>query len=446
MLCEKSLIVRSATQEVWLSPRNAKRERHPQQAGWPAIAAGGNTLILAPTGTGKTLAAFLWELNALITRRPRASARRTRSISSTSRRSRRSTTTSSATSSARSRSCASASTRAGEKFPEIRVAVRTGDTPASARARMLRKTPHILITTPESLHILLTSRARTRHVQRAARRDRRRDPRRRRHEARRAPRAHARAPRAPRRSPAAAHRPLRHATSARGDRALPRRQCARRARDRRLRAREEDGDGDPRLPSPTSRTSTGRSGPSVGPLVLDRIRAARTTLVFVNNRAQAEKIAARVNTLAGEEIAQPYHGSLSRERRLMLEQRLKAGDAARARHHELPRAGHRHRLRRPRDPAPEPEARRGRAAARRTRRTHARRREPRRLRPDLPRRRDRADRDRPRDARRRRRADARRAQRARRARAGHRRRGVGATSGRAPSCSSSYGRRIRTRR
>ena len=46
---------------------------------------------------------------------------------------------------------------AGESFPEIRVAVRTGDTPASARARMLRKTPHILITTPESLHILLTS-------------------------------------------------------------------------------------------------------------------------------------------------------------------------------------------------------------------------------------------------------------------------------------------------
>src|SRR5829696_107189 len=48
-------------------------------------------------------------------------------------------------------------TDAGELFPEIRVAVRTGDTPASARARMLRKAPHILITTPESLHIMLTS-------------------------------------------------------------------------------------------------------------------------------------------------------------------------------------------------------------------------------------------------------------------------------------------------
>ena len=59
---------------------------------------------------------------------------------------------------------------------------------------------------------------------------------------------------------------------------------------------------------------------------LDHIRDARTTLVFVNNRAQAEKIAARINTLAGEEIAQPYHGSLSRERRFMLEERLKAGE------------------------------------------------------------------------------------------------------------------------
>src|SRR5258708_16634518 len=65
---------------------------------------------------------------------------------------------------------------------------------------------------------------------------------------------------------------------------------------------------------------------SVVPLVLQRIRSARTTLVFVNNRAQSEKIAAKVNALAKEELALPYHGSLSRERRLMLEERLKAGE------------------------------------------------------------------------------------------------------------------------
>src|SRR5690606_26100378 len=65
---------------------------------------------------------------------------------------------------------------------------------------------------------------------------------------------------------------------------------------------------------------------SVAPLVLSRIRGARTTLVFVNNRGQAERMAARVNLLAGEEIALPYHGSLSRERRFLLEERLKAGE------------------------------------------------------------------------------------------------------------------------
>src|SRR5207247_8016224 len=61
------------------------------------------------------------------------------------------------------------------------------------------------------------------------------------------------------------------------------------------------------------------------PLVLKRVRENRTTIVFVNNRAQAEKMAARVNALAEEEIALPYHGSLSRERRLSLERALKAG-------------------------------------------------------------------------------------------------------------------------
>jgi len=65
--------------------------------------------------------------------------------------------------------------------------------------------------------------------------------------------------------------------------------------------------------------------PSVAPLVLRHVRDARTTLVFVNNRAQAEKMAARLNALAESEIAQPYHGSLSRERRFILEERLKAG-------------------------------------------------------------------------------------------------------------------------
>src|SRR5918993_171295 len=128
----------------------------PQEQGWPAIASGENALILAPTGTGKTLAAFLWELNALVTdglERPLANAVHLLYVSPLK-------ALNNDVQRNLERPLAELAARfeaAGERFPELRVAVRTGDTPASARARMLRKTPHVLITTPESLHILLTS-------------------------------------------------------------------------------------------------------------------------------------------------------------------------------------------------------------------------------------------------------------------------------------------------
>src|SRR5262245_60142494 len=127
-----------------------------QREGWPAIGAGRHTLILAPTGSGKTLAAFLACLDGLWRQDPLPRGVQVLYISPLK-----------ALNNDIYRNLQApldgvveTARRLGLKLPAIEVAVRTGDTPAAERQKLVRHPPHVLITTPESLHLLLTSRAR----------------------------------------------------------------------------------------------------------------------------------------------------------------------------------------------------------------------------------------------------------------------------------------------
>ena len=141
-----------------------------QEGAWEAISQGENALVVAPTGSGKTLAAFLWSLNSLVERDGQqalpvggeAGAKQSThggvrvlyisplkalgvDVENNLR--------------APLNGIARVAQRMGRDMPDISVAVRSGDTPQSERNRQLRKPPDILITTPESLYLMLTSKA-----------------------------------------------------------------------------------------------------------------------------------------------------------------------------------------------------------------------------------------------------------------------------------------------
>ena len=128
----------------------------PQARGWPAIQAGRDVLIAAPTGSGKTLAAFLWCVDDLFRRAAAGTLDDRTSVVYVSPLKALGNDVEKNLLSplAELREAARAE---GLELPEIRTAVRTGDTPARDRAAMLKRPPHILITTPESLYLLLTS-------------------------------------------------------------------------------------------------------------------------------------------------------------------------------------------------------------------------------------------------------------------------------------------------
>ena len=137
-------------EERFSTPTAAQRE------GWAAIAAGRSTLIAAPTGSGKTLAAFLWSIDRLVKRALNGGLDDRTSVVYVS------PLKALGNDIAKNLQMPLAEIydlagQEGILLPTIRVAVRSGDTPAHERQAMVRRPPHILITTPESLYILLTA-------------------------------------------------------------------------------------------------------------------------------------------------------------------------------------------------------------------------------------------------------------------------------------------------
>ncbi|HEY0541701.1 MAG TPA: ATP-dependent helicase [Actinoallomurus sp.] len=130
-----------------------------QEGAWEAISRGDNTLVVAPTGSGKTLAAFFWSLDRLATAPPPEDPKRRcrvlyvsplKALAVDIERNLRAPLT----------GLRQTSQRLGLEEPDVRVAVRSGDTPADERRRFAAKPSDILITTPESLFLILTSQAR----------------------------------------------------------------------------------------------------------------------------------------------------------------------------------------------------------------------------------------------------------------------------------------------
>lgn len=317
-----------------------------QSEGWASISRGEHTLILAPTGSGKTLAAFLWGINQLISNPPVASVKQTRIIYISPLR---------ALAVDIERNLAAplvgvglAAQRLGIDAYTPTVGVRSGDTPTNIRRQLVRTPPDILITTPESLYLMLTSAARETlvgvetviideiHALTPTKRGS--------HLALSLERLEEITASAPQRiGLSATQRPLDEIA-------------------RFLGGKNNSGEWRPVTVVDAGSTkeldvsvvvpvddmaepaTDSRSiWPAIHPSVLSLVREHRSTLIFVNARRSAERLATRLNELAidglnrsgesdgtapspGTEVAKAHHGSLSRERRGLIEDELKRGE------------------------------------------------------------------------------------------------------------------------
>jgi ATP-dependent helicase Lhr and Lhr-like helicase len=340
-----------------------------QAQAWPAIATGEHVLISAPTGSGKTLAAFLWALDRLAGDVARRSSRATTEGRKPSPEGDRRTRLVYVSPLKALSYDIERNLRAPLKGigADLRVAIRTGDTPQRERQQMLREPPDVLITTPESLYLMLTSRAReilrgaewvivdeihavagTKRGSHLALTLERLDALAQEHNGGRD---------VQRIGLSATQNPLEEVGRFMVG---PRRRCrivdtgVRKPLDLKIHVPVEsmvEPDAEPNLadldPLAGGEATRRSIWPAIYPELLKEIQAHRSTILFVNNRRSAERIALRLNELAEEErlaaagedeggepaaagppveIARAHHGSLAREERLVVEELLKAGE------------------------------------------------------------------------------------------------------------------------
>ncbi|MFN2521247.1 MAG: DEAD/DEAH box helicase [Candidatus Limnocylindria bacterium] len=325
--------------QQWFSASFAAPTRA-QELGWPPILAGRHTLIHAPTGSGKTLAAFLAAIDTLMFDPVPGKLERCRVLYV-------SPLKALAVDVDRNlRAPLVGIGRAAERLEVAAhrptVAIRTGDTPSADRARFRREPADVLITTPESLYLLLTSDARAAlrsvrtvivdevHALVATKRGS--------HLALSLERlAELTAAPFQRIGLSATQRPLDEVARFLGgcEGGSPRPveivdAGSHKALELRVTVPVEDmsrlGELEEIPTGPASQADARTSiWPSMHPLILDLIRAHRSTLVFVNSRRLAERLAGALNDLAGEPIVRAHHGSIAREQRLLIEDELKSG-------------------------------------------------------------------------------------------------------------------------
>ena len=302
-----------------------------QVDGWPQIRARRDVLIAAPTGSGKTLAAFLAGIDALI-RKAEAGlldeqieilyVSPLKALGSDIHRNLE----------APLAEIHEIARELGYDLPQIRVAVRSGDTTPSQRQSITKHPPHILITTPESLYLMLTAakaRETLRHVRtlivdeiHALVRDRRGS-----HMALSIARLdHIALERPARIGLSATQRPIDEIAAYLVG---PGRTTPDGEPDCVIVDRGHQRDLELSIELPNSEMMAVASGEQWGE-VYDRlaelIAGHRTTLIFVNTRRLAERVAHQLSERIGKEHVASHHGSLSKERRLQMEQRLKRGD------------------------------------------------------------------------------------------------------------------------